>query len=117
LFFPPKPKPDIALKLHVYHAKFSRMYPTPYKFWLGLHPSYVFGDAEGVRRVLLTQLHKYDRNPLVYKAFDPVATGLILMPNGEQWKHDRKMFDVAFKYENIKKLVSIFLSFCVLFVH
>jgi cytochrome P450 len=67
-------------------------------------PYVITKDPEVLKQVLGPDYENYDRSPLVKSVFDDIAGGLVLLPNGADWKFSRELFTPAFHQDNLARL-------------
>jgi cytochrome P450 len=71
---------------------------------VGKRPVLIVNDPEFIKHIFIDALGIYPKSDLMISALSPLVGDGVLISNGEQWAHDRKMLDPAFMHMRLAEM-------------
>jgi cytochrome P450 len=69
--------------------------------------SYVFNEPEQVKRALKGEWEKFPKSCLMHRVLEPLLGDSIFTTNGEVWKRQRRLMDIAFGQARLKQVMPL----------
>lgn len=71
---------------------------------VGRRPVFIVNDPELIKRIFIDDRAFYPKSDLMISALSPLLGDGVLISNGDQWAHDRKMLDPAFMHMRLAEM-------------
>ncbi|KAJ7548319.1 hypothetical protein O6H91_07G007100 [Diphasiastrum complanatum] len=96
---------DIMVRVCGYYCQWAEKYGKRLVFWWGIEPRITVTEPEIIREILATKAGHFGKSPLQQKGGTALLGNGLIMANGEDWAHRRRIVSRAFQLEKLKGMV------------
>ncbi|KAJ7295935.1 hypothetical protein O6H91_Y154600 [Diphasiastrum complanatum] len=97
---------DIMSRVCAYYCKWAEKYGKRFIFWWGIEPRITVTEPEIIKEILATKAGHFGKSPLQQKGGVALLGNGLIMANGEDWAHRRRIVSRAFQLEKLKGMAA-----------